>query len=172
MATITSEILIGHSNDLSGGIIPTHILLLSEGSKPVWILKDLDILEDHTHGSNTIRWIPTTDNVLEDALLMISIYVLRDKDLVENASKYFRSFSDNIIELSRDISIENLKELYRMCRRLQYDYKLILSCFTGSSLEKKLNIIKLYSMDIEVCKASYNRSYNPFGDKVVINGNL
>lgn len=172
MATITSQILVGHSHDLNGGIIPTHILLLSEGSKPVWILKNLDILEDHKHGFGTVRWIPTSDNVIEDALLMISIYVLKDSFLCEKASKYIRNMMVSSIDLSRDISSENLKELHTMCRKLQYDYKIILSCFAGTSLEHKLDVLKLYSMDIEICKTSYNRSYNPFGDKIVTNGSL
>lgn len=172
MATITSQMLVGHSHDLNGGILPTHILLLSEGSKPVWILKNLDILEDHKYEFDTVRWIPTSDNVIEDALLMISIYILKDSFLCAKASKYFRNMLDNPIDLSKDISSENLKELHAVCRKLQYDYKIILSCFTGTSLEHKLEVLKLYSMDIEVCKASYSRSYNPFGDKIVINGSL
>lgn len=172
MATITSQILVGHNHDLSGGIIPTHILLLSEGSKPVWILKSLDIMEDHKHNFNTVRWISSTNNILEDALLMISLYILKDQLIIERASRYLTSIEENVVDLSIGVSSDNLDELHKICRKLRYDYKLILSCLKGTSLNYNLSILKLYSMEIEVCKTIYSRCYNPFGDNIVTTGEL
>jgi hypothetical protein len=140
MATITAQILVGHPNKLGNGMLPTHCLLLSQGTKPVWILKNLDILESQSSTHSTIRWIPTTENLLEDALLLISINILKDKELIN--------------------------------KKLKYDYKLVITCFTGTALDIKLETIKEYSMDLEVCSPSYNRYYNPWINDTVIQGEL
>jgi hypothetical protein len=172
MATITAHILIGHTNQLGGGMLPTHCLLLSEGSKPVWILKDLDILEDHTSALSTVRWIPSDEHLLEDALLMISINILKDEKLLDKAKKYFKNLSDPLINLKEDINISALEELRAINRNLKYDFKVAISCFNGSSLGNKLDTLKEYCMDVEVCSSTYNRFYNPWIEKTVVNGNL
>ena len=140
MATITAQILVGHPNKLGNGMLPTHCLLLSQGTKPCLILKNLDILESQSSTHSTIRWIPTTENLLEDALLLISINILKDKELIN--------------------------------KKLKYDYKLVITCFTGTALDIKLETIKEYSMDLEVCTPSYNRYYNPWINDTVIQGEL
>lgn len=172
MATITAQILIGHTNPLGGGMLPTHCMLLSEGSKPVWILKNLDILEDHTSSFNTIRWIPTEEHILEDALLMISINILKDEKLLEKAKKYFANLSKPLVNLNDDIAVCSLEELRSINKVLKYDYKVAISCFSGTSIEHKLDMLKDYCMDVEVCTPTFNRFYNPWIEKTVVNGNL
>lgn len=172
MATITSQILIGHTNQLNGGMLPTHCLLLSEGSKPVWILKDLDILEDHNSGLKTVRWVPSEEYLLEDALLMISINILKDEKLLELAKRHFKNLTSPLVNLKTDISSSALGELRALNKELKYDYKVIISCFTGTLLEGKLDILREYSMDVEICSSTYNRFYNPWIEKTVVNGTL
>jgi hypothetical protein len=172
MAIITAQILIGHTNQLGGGMLPTHCLLLSEGNKPVWILKNLDILEDHISALNTIRWVPTEENILDDALLMISISILKDEKLLDKAKKYFNNLSQPLLDLNEDISMCNLMELREISKALKYDYKIAISCFSGTSLEGNLKKLKEYSMDVEVCTPTYNRFYNPWIEKTVVTGNL
>ncbi|WP_163195671.1 hypothetical protein [Clostridium thermarum] len=172
MAAITAQILIGHTNKLGNGMLPTHCLLLSEGSKPIWILKNLDILENHTSSINTIRWVPTEGNILEDALVMISISILKDGKLLDKAKKYFADLSKHLIDLREDISPSNLLELREISKELKYDYKIAITCFSGTSLEGKLDKLKEYSMDVEVCTPSYNRFYNPWIEKTVTKGSL
>lgn len=172
MASITAQILIGHTDQLNGGMLPTHCLLLSEGSKPVWILKNLDIMEDHHSSLTTIRWVPTEENLLEDALLMIYIYVLKAEEILKKARLCFPDLSTALINLNSDIEVSKLQELRLTCKELRYDYKIAISCFNGSSLEKSLSILKSHSMDAEVCTSSFKRYYNPWRDAVMINGSL
>ncbi|NLZ48018.1 MAG: hypothetical protein GX895_04385 [Clostridiales bacterium] len=172
MATITAQILVGHPNKLGNGMLPTHCLLLAQGSKPVWILKSLDILENEKEKLSTIRWVPTEENLLEDALLLISVNVLKDKKLIDNITNHIKNISSPLIDLNTEIALDNLKELHHINRSLQYDYKLVITCFTGSALNLNLESIKEYSMDVEICTPSYNRYYNPWIDNTVIKGNL
>ncbi len=43
MGTHTAQILIGDSHPNHGGIIPSYALFLSENSRAVWILAELDM---------------------------------------------------------------------------------------------------------------------------------
>ena len=172
MATITAQILVGHPNKLGNGMLPTHCLLLSQGTKPVWILKSLDILETENSKNSTIRWIPTSENLLEDALLLISVNILKDKELINRVTNYIKDLSAPLIDLNSAIDSDILKELHLLNRSLKYGYKLIITCFSGTALNINLETIKEYSMDVEVCTPSYNRYYNPWIDETVIKGNL
>lgn len=172
MATITAQILIGHPNKLGNGMLPTHCLLLSQGSKPVWILKSLDILESESLKYSTIRWIPTSENLLEDALLLISVNILKDKELIDKLTNHIKDLSAPLIDLNSEIDFDSLKELHHINRSLKYDYKLVITCFTGTALDLNLETIKEYSMDVEVCTPSYNRYYNPWIEDTVIKGQL
>lgn len=54
--------------------------------------------------------------MLEDALLMIGIYLLKDAELVSLAKKFFRNLEDGI-RLYRDIEKENLENLREVCKK-------------------------------------------------------
>ena len=74
MGTFTAQILVGTPDLYHGGIIPTHYLFLSENDRPAWILEDKS-------GSQNVVWVPTIEDILEDALLMIAVHVCKDSYL-------------------------------------------------------------------------------------------
>ncbi len=80
MATFTAQILVGSPHPNHGGINPTHSLFLSENSRPAWIL--VDPYPDSGPRNSRIVWIPTLENMLEDALLMIAVYVCKDDGIL------------------------------------------------------------------------------------------
>ncbi len=151
-----------------GGIHPSHHIFLSENSRPAWILAGENFLE----GKKNITWIPTLENMLEDALLMVAIYVLKNSDVREKAEKYFNKELGDWIELYEDIEKNKLAELYKMCREIEYDCKLVVTAFEGSSIGGQLKILEEYSMDIEVCTAIYSRFYSEWREETVIDGSL
>jgi len=79
MSAITAQILVGQAHPNLGGINPTHYLFLSENSRPVWILVPQNLWElESSINEKKVTWIPTVENLLEDALLMIGIHVLKN----------------------------------------------------------------------------------------------
>ena len=95
MASFTAQILIGNGGGYDNeGIIPDSTLFLSENSRPAWVLK---------YRGRKITWIPTLDNMLEDGLLMLAIFVLKDPELVELAQEYFHNKEVNKAALYDDI---------------------------------------------------------------------
>ena len=76
MGTYTGQILIGRGHPNHDGIIPNAQMFVSENSRPVLIMVDIP---DRTGGEGRIGyvgWIPTLENPIDDALLMISVYYL------------------------------------------------------------------------------------------------
>ena len=81
MATFTAQILIGAKHPYDSGMMnSSHSLFLSENSRPAWILSTTDIFNENKQTQPRITWIPTLENMLEDALVMIGLYVLEDKN--------------------------------------------------------------------------------------------
>ena len=83
MATFTCQILIGKKHSYDSGIINiSHTLYLSENSRPALILSPTEEFTANKQVQQKITWIPTLENMLEDALVMIGLYVLKDQQLI------------------------------------------------------------------------------------------
>lgn len=67
MATLTAQILIGEGHPNHDGINPSHYLFLSENSRSAWVLLPENIFSQSSKRTPKITWIPTVDNMLEDA---------------------------------------------------------------------------------------------------------
>jgi hypothetical protein len=169
MGTFTAQILVGSGHPNHDGIEPSHRLYLSENSRPSWILlpETLGGL-----GGSKVTWIPTVENTLEDALLMIGIHVVRDPELVEMAGLYIRSEENNWVVVYEDTDPEHLKLLYQKCRDLANTYKLVVTVLRGSSIEGQLKVLGDYKMDVEVCRPDYVRLYSRWLDHDRIEGEL
>ena len=157
MATLTAQILIGRSHHNHDGINPTHYLFLSENDRPAWILVDQNVFNGEPTGHSKIIWIPTIENMLEDALLMIAIHVCKNRDLIT----YAKGFSDRIqtdrIEMYTEFEESQRKQLYQRCKAITDFPKVIVSVFKGSTIEKQLPLMEHYKMDVEVCRVNYSR---------------
>lgn len=172
MGTFTTQLLVGHAHRNDGGMIPSHSLYLSEGNRPAWLIKEIDLWNDGIEKIDNVVWIPTLENIFEDALLMIGIYILKDEQLLETAKKYFKKDINGRIELYDDIQMEDLKRLYDISRSLKYQYKIAVTIFGSSSIEGNLKVIEKYSMDVDVCKPVFTRVYSEWSQKTIIDGSL
>tara|TARA_Y100000310_G_C20457028_1_gene703520 strand:+ start:136 stop:609 length:474 start_codon:yes stop_codon:yes gene_type:complete len=153
MGTFTAQVLIGREHPYHGGINPSHQLFLSENNRPAWILKSFEENDEKT------VWIPTLEHMFEDALLMIGIYILKDKKLIELFRKYRKSKNDsdmNLVELYDDIDSKDLDKLYEQGKKMKTDYKLIFSIFEESSIKNVDNVLKDYNFKFEVLKNKGN----------------
>jgi len=168
MATMTAQILIGRGHPNHDGINPTHYLFLSENGAPAWILVNENIFSFNSNRSK-ITWIPTVENMLEDAILMIAVHVLKDHKI----SAMFNSFFENDearIKLY-DLQQTQRNELYQQCREHMEGPKLIISVFQDSSIINQLPVLNQYKMDVEICQPTYTRLYSPWGGNIIEKGN-
>ncbi len=168
---MTAQILVGRAHQNHGGINPSHYLFLSENSRPAWVLVPQNIFtESRENESKKITWIPTLEYMLEDALLMIGLYVLEDEKLCDLAEKYFKDFKAKRVALYDDIREEDRKHLYQECRKLDYDFKIVITTFDSKRFNFKF--LEEYSMDLSICTPDYRRWYSVWDKEVHIKGSL
>lgn len=88
MATLTAQILVGSPHPNHDGLNPSHYLFLSENDRPAWVLVHQNIFEEQKTDVGKITWIPTVENMLEDALLMVAIYIQKNHEIIEMAKSF------------------------------------------------------------------------------------
>lgn len=172
MATLTAQMLIGSPHPQHDGILPTHYLFLSENNRPVLVLVQQNIFQSKEEKPYSITWIPTKENMLEDALLMIAVNVLRDKEILEIVESEGIKIDSNRFDLNDDINELQRNQLYQKCRSVENFPKVILSFFEGSSLKGRLGVLKYYSMDVEVCSPVYSCLFSVWRNETRIKGSL
>lgn len=164
MASFTAQILIGNGGGYDNeGIIPDSTLFLSENSRPAWVLK---------YRGRKITWIPTLDNMLEDGLLMLAIFVLKDPELVELAQEYFHNKEVNKAILYDDITEEYRQVLYQKSRSMAWKCKLIISVFNQSYIHPQLSVLNDYPMNLEVCVPIFTRIHSRWDKQLRITGSI
>ena len=145
MASYTAQILVGSPHPYHGGINPTHYLFLSENDRPAWLLYPYRNTKE-----KQITWIPTLDSMLEDAFLMISIFILKDKEIV-------RIFKESTCKIPsknqryKDITIDKRFFLYEKCKELKSEKRIIFTVLKESTLMNNLRVIKEYNLNVTLC---------------------
>jgi len=171
MATLTAQILIGSSHPNHNGIYPTHYLFLSENSRPVWLLVSENIRRKSSF-TRRIIWIPTIENMLDDAFLMIAIHVKMDSDMIKLAESFHKNIHKDRLELYENLTIFQRKQLYEKSRQLSDFPKIIISVFQDSSIKAQLKILAQYRMDVEVCFPKYTRLFSHWSKETKVEGFL
>jgi len=161
---ITAQFLIGYMDHLSedrGGILPTHWLFLTENNRPALVLLTNSIFNGfhEQKGKERIVWIPSLENIMEDALLMIALYVLGDEQISSLARKYIKFIEDNRVEVYQDISEERRDELYHACQLIKDWRKIVLAVQEGSFLLKHLNKLENYRAEFELLLPANFKSF-------------
>ncbi len=164
MGTMTAQILVGSAHPYHDGIDPTHYLFLSENSRPSWLLTSQNLFSNdfdrHPPLRSPIVWIPTVSNMLEDALLMIAYYILRNPGVRALANSFTDMKRAQRRELYEMFTEEQREQLYQECRRIQNFPKLIVSVFHHSSIRSQVAVLEQYQMDFEVCVVCYSRMHS------------
>ena len=157
--TITAQFLIGDRHPEQAGIIPSHYLFLSENHNYFWIL----VSENYSDGKNPksfkVKWDTSEENMLKDALLMISLYVIKDKELLKNSQEY----DPELLKIMKDrkpsigeiddswINPARRKKLYEECRSIKKWPRMILSIFGATAFAVHLDELKNCPGIIEIC---------------------
>lgn len=171
MSTVTAQMLVGTAHPNHGGINPTHALYLAENSRPVWTLVGTNLRRGGRGRMREFIWIPTTENMLEDGLVMVGVHVLKDPQIVQLAER-FGLLEKSTVEVYRDLGVDTRELLYEASRQVQARYKVILTVLDGSSIAKQLPVLERHAMDIEVCVPQFLRAYSSWSDTTDASGSL
>ncbi|MFK9092526.1 hypothetical protein [Bacillus salipaludis] len=162
MATMTAQIVVGMAHPYDGGINLDYYMYLSENGVARWTIMEENISKKHMNKEEQriAQWIPTPEFILEDALLMIGIYIVKDEALIKMARQFFIGEIPCTVELENDIPVKALEMMRKRAREMDYKYKMTLSIFSDSSIQKQIKKLEAYPMDLEVCVPVYLREYN------------
>lgn len=172
MAMMTAQILIGSVHPNHDGIGPSHYLFLSENSRPAWLLVEQNVFMSSKKRDTKIVWIPTVESMLEDALLMIAVHVLKDQGIVEVIKSFNKAALSDRLEMYDSLEEAERKLLYEKCRTITSFPKLVVSVFRGSTIMSQLPVLENYTMDVEVCVPSYSRLSSPWSQDREVLGSL
>jgi hypothetical protein len=112
MGTKTVQFLVGHSHMYEGGIIPSHQLFLSENGRSAWMLKTLEQMQESKEKeAKPIVWVSTLEYMLEEALVLIMLHVLQDKEACGKARELLGWSKESYMELYA-YPEETRKQLY------------------------------------------------------------
>ena len=165
MATLTAQILVGCPHPNHDGINPTHFLFLSENDRPAWVLVNQNVFRDGGRDCR-ITWIPTKEDMLEDAMLMIAIHVLKNRETIEQAKVFNNDIEKDFVQLYTDLDEAQRKQLYQKCREVSDFPKVIISVFLGSTIDECLPVLEQYKMDVEVCRVGYSRLHSSWTNEL------
>ncbi|QDA31332.1 hypothetical protein FH039_06600 [Thermococcus indicus] len=138
---VTAFIIVGSRPYITYGLPnPGYILLLYENNRPAWELKPLY----PELGKTSITWIPTIEGMLEDALIMIGVHVVKDRKLRKLAEEVFKKPLDSDVELYR--AGDQINELRRVAREVlqRYDIGLVIVPLKDSTIIHQLDVLKEY----------------------------
>ncbi|RSK27624.1 hypothetical protein EJF36_12470 [Bacillus sp. HMF5848] len=166
MGTTTAQILIGQAHPYEGGIMPDYSMQLIENSVPKWILTP------HGVKTPTAIWIPTIEHMLEDALIMIGLFVLKDEELLRIANQFKQIKDLNKISMYEDIPEKGCELMRERVRQIDRNYKVALSVYNGSSIARQVDVLSNYQMDVEVCMPIFVREYSVWTNTHEAKGSL
>ncbi len=146
MATTTSFILAGISHPNDDGINIYHCIQLTEGSAPAYTMRawvEDELIYPDMAKDKTKVMIPTIENALDDLLLMIMLWAVKDM------SDVHFSVNDRIEMYS--IADEERFKLYALNKQLaaKTALKLVINLIDSKSLLNENQIAQLADYDIE-----------------------
>ena len=180
MATYSGLILAGTPHPNNDGFLynrEPRRLWISENSRAALCLDTQTQAIIDGRKRQTI-WIPRRPNsILEDALLMVAVMVLKDKRIKSLLLEMLDLDCDELparIDLTKAVTDEQHKRLIAMSRMNSegYFFKLIFACFHGSSITCQVPILEQYCYDVEVLVPGYSRLYSRWLKSTVVQGDL
>ena len=156
LSIITAHILVGSEDPYRGGINPSHYLFLSENDRPAWILVNENITGENL-SIERIVWNPTSQNMFEDALFMINLYIEKNKTLIAYLKVNHKkiNFNTDNISIEKILGKKELEKIYDFNRDLlkkNKSLKLVISIFADSSLKDIVKSLNGSEIKCEILK--------------------
>jgi hypothetical protein len=161
MSTSTATIFIGYAHQNDSGIVPSHLILFTENSRPAIILQSID------KPGNTKVVIPTVGNTIDDIYLTIAVYILKAIKPPRPLSNKRRDSLHEIFEKTE------LAELYNATSMVLKDkeLKVVFNILDNSLLLSLVHEIKKYPVDVEITLPAFKREYDAWAGKVILKEN-
>ena len=161
MATTTAIILIGNAHQNDSGINPTHIIRLSENSRPALILQSL-----YDNNAEPKIMIPTIENTINDIYLMIAVFILEKiKPSKQICDLEKRSLYEILEDTERHGLYNETLKVFQVNR-----IKIVFNILDGSSLLSQLEIIKQFPNDFEVTLPAMKKEFDAWSNKIITKG--
>jgi len=151
MATTTSFILAGRSHPNDGGINTYHCIQLTEGSAPAYTMRawvEDELIYPEIAKDKTKVMIPTMENAIDDLLLMIMVWAVKDMSNVHFVA-------NDRIEMYSISDAERL-QLYALSKQLaaKTALKLVINIIDSKCLlnENQLAQLADYGIEYQVLK--------------------
>jgi hypothetical protein len=101
------------------GRVPVAHMSLTENHRPAFALQFP--AQSNAELAPKIVWIPTVERMLEDALVMIALYVEQDREVIRLAKQYLGRACPKRVELYRQTDAQVRELFYTACRAVKYD---------------------------------------------------
>ena len=163
MAAITCIILVGNSHPYGGGNRHFAEIELSENSRPNFSLSWKRRPRDNPFFEKFLI-IPTVENMVDDAMLMVSASICRHVDTLE----YMRNSGIEIdqksvrIELYDELSEEQRLSLYSIVKSNKNFPKLTFCIFEECHLLTQIDKFKEYNFEYELLRTFQSKRIHPF----------
>lgn len=152
MATTTAFAFVGLPHPAHGGLQETHLIRLSEGSRPCFQIYQIERdCDGSLLGQRIGKWTSTLEHTLEDLLLMVAVLVEGDEDLKSAMRRGLPGDSLAWIESLSGLGDIRRKRLHAMLRARRWKRKLVLTVLKGSSIQQQLGKLRLFRLKCEVC---------------------
>ena len=180
MSSVTAQVVVGDRGNFDDGIRPAYAVFLNENDRPALLLRSIDPYgDDRQKGSDTVWvWVPTIEHTLEDAILMIAVYVLRNEEVLSRLSELGFDPEKGVrsdrqpVELYSTFTEEQRAELYGLCRSLPEEFGLLVTVLDSSAMSRQLSCLADYSMEVRVCQQTYSRFNAAFSEGMKETGSL
>lgn len=155
MGTYTAFVFFGKEHEFHGGIIPSHMLMLSENDRPAWLLFKLPLHLQEGFKPLTPIIIPTLEHMLEDGLLLLGLLALRDGKLCAEAARVFGEGWERLSHI--ELYNYNLSDVERL-RLLNKEAlessrgKLVIAALAGSSIRVDKKKLQDWRIGVELLK--------------------
>ncbi len=141
MGAVTAHLIFCTYDNWHSGIHPISSMYLYENDRPRWVLIS-PAVPRNTKIEKRV-WIPTVENMIEDALLMFGYYVKKDEFLIEKLQSYVsQTDNERLMLYSVNKDIRNL--LYDHLKKIRFP--LIHFDTFNSVIRNKINVLKNYKI--------------------------
>jgi len=159
----TAEIWIGQdqSNEwigTTGGINPTHLMLLRENSRPAWLLLPGNLYDSKPPLIGPAKvWVPTPRNPVQDALLQFSVVGVKIPEIRAVLNEFEKSRSKSRLDLADRFPEGVPNEVYLAVKRHLVGWHVVLSVGANSLANEDLDQLSEYhGLNIDI-RTSRNR---------------